>query len=222
VNASVETGARAAEALLAPEESALLLIDYQPQMLFAAQSMDGQTLVNNVVALAKGAKAFGVPTVLSTVSAGTFSGPTFPQLTAVFPELEQVDRTTMNPWEDANFVAAVEETGRSRLVVGGLWTEVCVVFPVLSALEAGYEVFVVVDASASTTEAAQEAAVQRMVAAGAVPVTWMQVVLEWQRDWARTETAKAVGDIMKEHGGIYGQGISYYYSVAPHSPVAAG
>ena len=204
--------------LLAPEESALILIDYQPQMLFAVQSMDRQTLVNNVVGLAKGAKAFGVPTLLTTVSAESFSGATFRQLREVLPAQQPVDRTTMNPWEDENVVSWFGGTGRKKVVLAGLWTEVCVVFPAISALEAGYEVYVVADASGSTTDAAQEAALRRVVQAGAVPVTWMQLVLEWQRDWARTETAKAVGDVIKEHGGTYGQGIEYYYGAVRHAP----
>ncbi|CAM5684491.1 hydrolase [Streptomyces purpurascens] len=154
-----------------------------------------------------------MPVVLSTVAAESFSGPLLPQLADVFPERKPVDRTSMNAWEDRDFVEAVKATGRRKLVIAGLWTEVCVVLPALSALAQGYEVYVVTDASGGVSPQAHEHAVQRMVQAGAVPVTWVQVLLELQRDWARTETYAAVTDVVKEYGGAYGLGIVYAQAV---------
>lgn len=195
--------------LITPGNSTLILIDHQPQMAFATRSIDGQTLVNNVTGLAKSAKVFGVPTVLTTVAAQSFSGPIFPSVQAVFPHLTPIDRTTMNSWEDKNLVAAVRRTGRRKLVMAALWTEVCLATAALSALDDGYEVYIVTDASGGVTPEAHEGAVRRMIQAGAVPMTWLQVLLEWQRDWARTETYDAVLEIARAHGGAYGLGIDY-------------
>ncbi|MFZ2446312.1 MAG: hydrolase [Syntrophobacteraceae bacterium] len=195
--------------LLTPDNCLLLLIDHQPQMAFATHSIDGQTLVNNVTGLAKSAKVFGVPTILTTVAAESFSGPLFPPVQAVFPNQRPIDRTTMNAWEDANVVAAVRKTGRKKLVIAALWTEVCLATAVLSALDDGFEVYIVADASGGVTREAHETAIQRMIQAGAVPMTWLQVLLEWQRDWARTETYDAVMGVAREHGGAYGLGINY-------------
>jgi len=202
--------------LITPQNSVLILIDHQPQMAFATHSIDGQTLVNNVTGLAKSAKVFGVPTILTTVAAESFSGPIFPSVQAVFPKLKPIDRTTMNAWEDKNVVAAVRKTGRKKLVVAALWTEVCLATAVLSALDDDFEVHIVTDASGGVTSEAHETAVQRMIQAGAVPMTWLQVLLEWQRDWARTETYNAVLEIAREHGGAYGLGIDYAYAMLGH------
>jgi nicotinamidase-related amidase len=187
----------------------LLLIDHQPQMAFATHSIDGQTLVNNVTGLAKSAKIFGVPTILTTVAAASFSGPIFSSVQAVFPRFKPIDRTTMNAWEDAKVVDAVRKTGRKKLVIAALWTEVCLATAAISALDDGLEVYIVTDASGGVTVEAHETAVERMVQAGAVPMTWLQVLLEWQRDWARTETYDAVMQVAREHGGAYGLGIGY-------------
>ena len=195
--------------LLSPKNCTLLLVDYQPQMLFAVHSIDGQTLVNNAVGLAKAAKVFKIPTVLATIAEKTFSGPTFPELTAVFPKLKPIDRTSINAWEDKRVVAAVEKTGRKKLIVAGLWTELCVAMPVIHALEAGYEVYFVADACGDVSDVAHNMSVQRMIQAGAVPLTWLQVLLELQRDWARKETYNAVLDVCREHAGAYGVGIRY-------------
>ncbi|SPF36688.1 Isochorismatase hydrolase [Syntrophobacter sp. SbD1] len=195
--------------LITPDNSALILIDHQPQMAFATRSIDGQTLVNNVTGLAKSAKVFGVPTILTTVASETFSGPIFPQVQAVFPNQRPIDRTTMNAWEDKNFVAAVRKIGRKKLVVAALWTEVCLGTMVLSAIDDGYEAYIVSDASGGVTLEAHERAIERMIQAGAEPMTWIQVLLEWQRDWARTNTYEAVMNVAKEHGGAYGIGIGY-------------
>ncbi|WP_089104222.1 hydrolase [Streptomyces hyaluromycini] len=195
--------------LLTPDNCAVLFVDHQPQMFFGTGSGDRTAIVNSTLGLAKAAKAFGVPVVLSTVAAESFSGPIMPQLADVFPGQKIIDRTTMNAWEDEAFVEAVKATGRKKLVIAGLWTEVCVVLPVLSAIAQGYEVYVVADASGGVTPQAHEHAVQRMVQGGAAPVTWVQVLLELQRDWARAETYEAVTNVVKEHGGAYGLGLVY-------------
>lgn len=195
--------------LLTPDNCAVILIDYQSQMAFGVESMDRQTLTNNAVGLAKAAKIFNIPTILTTIAKSTFSGPMFPQLQSVFPSQEPIDRAIINAWEDQRVVKAVEKTGRKKLVMGGLWTEVCIVLPTIQALEAGYEVYVVTDACGGVSKTAHDMAIQRMVQAGAVPITWMQFLLELQRDWARQETYAAVMEIVKEHGGAYGQGVVY-------------
>jgi nicotinamidase-related amidase len=195
--------------LLTPDNSTLILIDHQPQMAFATRSIDGQTLVNNVAGLAKAAKLFDVPTLLTSVAAQSFSGPLFPQIQAVFPDQKPIDRTTMNSWEDERVREAVEKTGRKKLVIAALWTEVCLVAPALSAIDDGYEVYMVTDASGGVSPEAHERAIQRMVQAGAIPMTWLQVLLEYQRDWARQGTYDAVMNLAKEHGGAYGVGIFY-------------
>ena len=203
------TNGGASPRLLTPDNCMLLLIDHQPQMAFATHSIDGQTLVNNVTGLAKSAKIFGVPTILTTVAAASFSGPIFSSVQAVFPRFKPIDRTTMNAWEDAKVVDAVRKTGRKKLVIAALWTEVCLATAAISALDDGLEVYIVTDASGGVTVEAHETAVERMVQAGAVPMTWLQVLLEWQRDWARTETYDAVMQVAREHGGAYGLGIGY-------------
>ncbi|WP_275466469.1 hydrolase [Streptomyces noursei] len=199
--------------LLTPDNCAVLFVDHQPQMFFGTGSGDRTAIINSTVGLAKAAKTFDVPVVLSTVAAESFSGPILPQLADVFPDQEIVDRTSMNAWEDAAFVEAVKATGRKKIVIAGLWTEVCVVLPALSALTQGYEVYVVTDASGGVSPQAHEHAVQRMIQAGAVPVTWLQVLLELQRDWARTETYAPVTEVVKQHGGAYGLGLVYAHAV---------
>ncbi|MFC5204755.1 hydrolase [Streptomyces kaempferi] len=199
--------------LLTPGNCAVLFVDHQPQMYFGAGSGDRTAIINATVGLAKAAKVFGVPVVLSTVAAESFSGPIMPQLADVFPDQEVIDRSTMNSWEDDAFVEAVKATGRKKLVIAGLWTEVCVVLPALSALAQGYEVYVVTDASGGLTPQAHDHAIQRMTQSGVVPVTWVQVLLELQRDWARTETYLPVMDVVKEHGGTYGLGVVYAQTV---------
>ncbi|MFI9617020.1 hydrolase [Streptomyces sp. NPDC052023] len=199
--------------LLTPENAVMLFVDHQPQMFFGTGSGDRTAVVNATVGLAKAAKAFNVPVVLTTVAAETFSGPLLPQLAEVFPGEPVIDRTTMNAWEDQAVVDAVKATGRKKIVLAGLWTEVCVVLPALSALGQGYEVYVVADASGGVTPQSHEHAIQRMIQAGVVPVTWLQVLLELQRDWARTETYEAVGDIVKAHDGAYGLGLTYAQTI---------
>ncbi|HHQ6721153.1 TPA: hydrolase [Serratia fonticola] len=208
--------------LLDPKNSALIFIDHQPQMAFGVANIDRQQLKNYVVALAKAGSIFNVPTIFTSVESESFSGYIWPELLAVHPELTPIERTSMNSWEDAAFVKAVEATGRKKLVISALWTEVCLTFPALMALEAGYEVYVVTDTSGGTSVDAHERAIDRMVQAGAVPVTWQQVLLEYQRDWARKETYDAVMDLVREHSGAYGMGVDYAYTLVHHAPARSG
>lgn len=210
----------AIHSLLTPQNCTVIFIDHQPQMTFGVANIDRQTLVNNTLLLAKAARTFKVPTVLTTVETTSFSGPMWPQLLDIFPEQKPVERTSMNSWEDKGFIAAVEKTGRKKLVMAALWTEVCLTFPALQAMEAGYEVYAVEDASGGTSEVAHRAAMQRIVQAGAVPVTALQVLLEFQRDWARKETYNDVIAIVKEHGGAYGQGVEYAYTMVHKQPAS--
>lgn len=195
--------------LLTAENSAIILVDHQPQMLFGVQSADRQTIINNTVGLAKTAKVFNAPIILTTVAAESFSGPIHPHIQDVFPDQKPIDRTTMNSWEDANFVEAVKKTGRKKLIMAALWTEVCLAFPTISAIKDGYEVYIVTDASGGTTTEAHNMSVQRMIQAGAIPVTWLSVLLEYQRDWAHQETYDAVLEIAMQHSGAYGAGVVY-------------
>ncbi|MFD0280033.1 hydrolase [Kitasatospora sp. NPDC127111] len=199
--------------LLTPDNAVMLFVDHQPQMFFGVGSGDRTAIINSTVGLAKAAKVFDVPVVLTTVAAESFSGPILPQLVEVFPKQEVLDRTTMNAWEDSAVVEAVKATGRTKIILSGLWTEVCLVLPALSALGQGYEVYVVADASGGVSPKAHEHALQRMIAAGAVPVTWIQVLLELQRDWARQESYGAVMEVVKEHAGAYGLGVVYAQAV---------
>ncbi|HJX16276.1 MAG TPA: hydrolase [Candidatus Deferrimicrobiaceae bacterium] len=195
--------------LLTPDNCTLILVDHQSQMLFGVQSHDRALIINAVVGLAKAAKVFNIPTILSTVAAKTFSGPLFPELQEIFPGVEPVDRTNTNAWEDDNFVAAVKRTGRKKLVMAALWTEVCLAYPALSAMEDGYEVYAVADASGGASKEAHERAMQRIIQAGVIPVTWEQVMYEWQRDWARVETADQLREVIAKHTGAFGQGVIY-------------
>jgi nicotinamidase-related amidase len=199
--------------VLTPQNSQLLFIDQQPQMAFGVQSIDRQTLKNNVVALAKAAKVFGIPTTITTVETDGFSGNTYPELLEVFPENKILERTSMNSWDDQNVrdaLAANAAKGRKQLVVSGLWTEVCNTTFALSCLrDTDYVIYMVADASGGTSLDAHKYGMDRMVQAGVVPMTWQQVMLEWQRDWARKETYDAVTGIVKEHSGAYGMGIDY-------------
>lgn len=204
--------------LIDKDNSALIFIDHQPQMAFGVANIDRQQLKNNVVGLAKAGKIFNVPTLFTSVETESFSGYIWPELLAVHPEITPIERTSMNSWEDAAFVKAVEATGRKKLVISALWTEVCLTFPALMALEAGYEVYVVTDTSGGTSVDAHERSIDRMVQAGAVPVTWQQVLLEYQRDWARKDTYDAVMALVREHSGAYSMGVDYAYTMVHHAP----
>ena len=199
--------------LLTPDAATLVLVDYQPQMAFAVKNIDGQTLINNAVGLAKTAKVFGIPTILTTVAEKSFSGPTWSQLTDALPGVQSYDRTSMNCWEDKAVRAAIEKIGRKTVIFGGLWTTACINFPTIQMLEEGYSIYVVADACGDVSTAAHEHSVSRMVQAGAVPMTWLQVLLELQRDWARQETYDAVVKIAIEHSGAYGIGLQYAHAV---------
>jgi len=195
-------------ALLTPHNSALILIDHQPFQFANVRNIDPTLVLNNTIGLAKGAKAFGVPTILTTVvqDRGGFLPK---ELQNVFPDQKPIDRTTINTWEDPRVVKAVEKTGRKKLVIAALWTEVCLAMPVIHALGEGYDVFAVTDASGGVSVEAHERAIQRMVQAGAVPITWMAVLSEWQRDWAREATVPALGEIMLAHGGSTGTSFAW-------------
>jgi nicotinamidase-related amidase len=206
---AAQPSAQPSAKLLTPKNHTLILIDHQPQMAFATRSIDIAELRNNVTGLAKAAKAFQVPTILTTVAATSFSGPVFPELQAVFPEQKPIDRSTMNTWEDKRVVDQVKKFGRKKVVMAALWTEVCLLEPALSAIDEGYDVYIVTDASGGVSKEAHDMSVQRMVQAGAQPITWLQYMLELQRDWARGETYAPVMDIAKQHGGGYGLGVIY-------------
>jgi len=194
--------------LLRPEDSVLVLIDHQPYQLANLNSHEPQMVVNNATALAKAAKAFGVPTIQTSVIADR-GGLLFPQITDVFPDQEVIDRTFINTWEDQKVVDAVKATGRKQLIIAGLWTEICVAMPAIHALGEGWDVTVVTDASGGVSVEAHEVAIQRMIGAGANMMTWLAVAAEWQRDWARTETAAALTKVLMQHAA--GSGIAYLW-----------
>ncbi len=205
--------------LLTPQNSQLIIIDHQPQMAFGVQSIDRQALKNNVVGLAKAAKVFNVPTTITTVETESFSGHTYPEILAVLPENKILERTSMNSWDDQNVRDALAATGRKKVVVAGLWTEVCNAMFALSAMkEGGYEIYMVADASGGTSKDAHDYAMQRMIQAGVVPMTWQQVLLEWQRDWARKDTYDATIELVQEHSGAYGMGVDYAYTLVHKAP----
>ncbi|MDJ0624428.1 MAG: hydrolase [Desulfocapsaceae bacterium] len=200
--------------VLTPDNCQLIFIDHQPQMAFGVQNIDRQTLKNNVVGLAKAAKIFNIPTIITTVETESFSGYTYPELLDVFPDAPILERTSMNSWDDQKVRDALAQNGKKKVVVSGLWTEVCNLSFALSAmLEGDYEIYMVADASGGTTVDAHEYAMQRMVQAGVVPVTWQQVLLEWQRDWARKETYDETIALVQEHSGAYGMGVDYAYTM---------
>jgi len=191
------------EALLTPAESVVVLIDHQPFQFANLNSHEPTLIANNVIGLAKTAKVFGVPTVLTTVVEER-GGYLITGLQDVFPDQQPINRTFINTWEDRRVVDVVEKTGRKKLLLAGLWTEICVAMPAIQALEEGYDVYVVTDACGGVTPEAHEMAVRRMVRAGAVPITWMAVLGEWQRDWARESTVAGVAEVLGEHGGATG------------------
>jgi nicotinamidase-related amidase len=191
------------DALLAPERSVLLLIDHQAFQFANLHSHDPTLVVNNVVGLAKAAKAFKIPTILTTVTQDR-GGYLLKGIQDVFPTQKPINRTFLNSWEDPHVVEAVKKTGRKQLVMAALWTEICLAMPVIQSLAEGYEVFIVTDASGGVTREAHDMAVQRMVQAGAVPITWVAVMSEWQRDWAREATVPAIAEITVAHGGASG------------------
>lgn len=194
--------------LLRPEDSVLVLIDHQPYQLTNVNSHDPHMVVNNTTGLAKTAKVFGVPTIVTSVIAER-GGYIFPQITDVFPDQEVIDRTFINTWEDKVVVDVVKATGRKQLIIAGLWTEICVAMPAIQAAGEGWDVTVITDASGAVSTEAHQVAIQRMVAAGVNVMTWVALASEWQRDWARAETATALNDVILQHAA--GSGIAYLW-----------
>jgi len=202
-------------------DTAVVFIDHQPQMLFGVANADRATLINNVTLLAKVAKEFNVPAVLTAVETESFSGYIWPQLLDVFSGQAVVERTSMNSWDDEGFRKAIEATGRKNIIMTGLWTEVCVTWPTIEMLGAGYNIYVVEDCCGATSPAAQEAALSRMVQAGAVRVTTIAALLEWQRDWKNREHYDNLMGLLKQHAGAYGVGVEYAYTMVHHAPQSA-
>jgi nicotinamidase-related amidase len=205
--------------LLTPQNCQLIIIDHQPQMAFGVQSIDRQSLKNNVVGLSRAAVAFNIPTTLTTVETESFSGYCYPEILDLFPGKPILERSSMNSWDDQKVRDALAANQRKKVIVAGLWTEVCNLSFALSAmLEGGYEIYMVADASGGTSKEAHDYAMQRMVQAGVVPVTWQQVLLEWQRDWAHRDTYDQTIAIVCEHSGAYGMGVDYAYSMVHKAP----
>jgi nicotinamidase-related amidase len=203
------------------EDSAVVFIDHQPQMTFGVASIERASLINNVTLLAKVAKEFKVPAVITAVETESFSGYVWPQLLDVFPGQPVVERTSMNSWDDEGFREAIKATGRKNILMSGLWTEVCVTWPTIEMLAEGYNIYVVEDCCGATSQAAHEAALSRMVQAGAVRVTTIPALLEWQRDWANREHYDNLMGLIKGQGGAYGVGVEYAYTMVHHAPQSA-
>jgi nicotinamidase-related amidase len=206
---SIKATPTAGAKLLTPKDHTLVMIDFQSQMAFATHSIEAITLRNNAALVANAAAGFGVPTILTTVAEKSFSGPMFSEITDAFPGQKMLDRTSMNTWEDAAVIDRVNEIGKQRIVLSGLWTGVCIVGPALSAIDQGFEVFVIADACGDVSAEAHNRAMDRMVQAGAQPMTSLQYLLELQRDWARTDTYEMTTGIAKKFGGAYGLGVTY-------------
>ncbi|NYZ15468.1 hydrolase [Azospirillum sp. RWY-5-1] len=210
---SITATATPGKLLVSPKDHTLIMIDHQSQMAFATHSIDAVTLRNNAALVAHAAAGFGVSTILTTVAEKSFSGPIFEEISSAFPGAEVSDRTSMNTWEDENVIRRVNAIGKTRLVFAGLWTSVCIVGPTLSALDQGFEVYVIADACGDVSAEAHERAMDRMVQAGVRPMTSLQYMLELQRDWARTGTYDLTTGIAKKFGGAYGLGIIYAKSM---------
>ncbi|MCY1707213.1 hydrolase [Pannonibacter sp. SL95] len=209
VNAKPTPGSQ----LISPTDHALIMIDFQSQMSFATKSIDAVLLRNNAALVAHAAAGFKVPAILTTVAEKSFSGPLFSEISDAFPGQAMLDRTSMNTWEDAAVIDEVNRIGKRRLVICGLWTSVCIVGPALSALDQGFEVYVIADACGDVSDEAHDRAMDRMVQAGARPMTSLQYLLELQRDWARGETYDLTTGIARKFGGAYGLGIIYAKSM---------
>ncbi|WP_395337454.1 hydrolase [Novosphingobium sp. BL-8H] len=206
---TITATAKPGKSLLSNDNHALVLIDFQSQMAFATKSIAPELLRNNAALISRGAKSFNVPTILTTVAEKSFSGPMFDEITEAFKGQPMFDRTSMNTWEDEAVIEEVNRIGKPRIVFAGLWTSVCIVGPVASAIDQGFEAYVITDASGDISPEAHERAVERMIQLGAVPITSLQYLLELQRDWARTETYDSTTGIARKWGGAYGLGINY-------------
>ncbi|MGM9484796.1 hydrolase [Roseateles sp. NT4] len=198
---------------LTPENSVLLLIDFQPQYAFSTRSIDIDSMLNATAGLAEAAQLFKIPTIVTTITADAFAGPLLDAVRETTPGIAPIDRTVINAWNDPRVAKAVRATGRSKIVMAGLWTDNCVMLPALRALSEGYEVYVVTDASGDYDAASHERAIQRLVQAGAVPITWLPVALEWQADWARSETAAGLNAILRRHAAALAAGGQYRQSL---------
>jgi nicotinamidase-related amidase len=203
--------------LINADDTLFIFIDHQPQMAFGVTSIDRQTLKNNTVALAKAARLFNVPIILTAVETESFSGYIWPELLDVVQQ-KPIERTSMNSWDSEELVAQVKASGKKKLVIAALWTEACLLFPTLCAIEEGFEVYVVTDASGGTSQEAHDAAIRRMEQAGAHPLTTINALLELQRDWAHRDTYNGVMDIVREHCGAYGMGVDYAYTMVHKAP----
>ncbi len=204
---------RSEKGLLTPDNCVVTLIDLQPQMLFGVTNFDRQSIINSNMILAKAARIFDVPTVLSSVETKAFSGNIWPQILSIFPGEKIIERTSMNAWDDANFVAAIEKSKKKKIVLAGLWTETCVALPTVQAIHDGFEIYIAEDCCGDVSGLAHENAMRRCIQAGAKPVTALSVMLEWQRDWGEKATYGAVMDVVKTHLGAYGAGVEYAYTM---------
>jgi nicotinamidase-related amidase len=207
--------------LLNPNDHTLIMIDHQSQMAFATKSIDTTLLRNNAALVANAAAGFGVSTILTTVAEKSFSGPIFDEIKDALPSVKVTDRTSMNTWEDANVIERVNAIGKTRIVLAGLWTGVCIVGPALSALDQGFEVYVIADACGDVSDEAHDRALERMVQAGARPMTSLQYLLELQRDWARTNTYEMTSGVASRFGGAYGLGMIYAHAMYGGSEASA-
>jgi nicotinamidase-related amidase len=208
------------DALLTPENCVLLLIDHQPFQLANVNSHEPTMVINNVTGLAKVAKVYGVPTILTEVTAER-GGEIFKQVQAVFPDQKPIDRTFINSWQDSRVVAAVKKTGRKKLVIAALWSEMCLAMPAIHAMGEGYDVYVVTDASGGVSPESHDMAIRRLVAAGAQPITWIGMYGELQRDWARTEKQGEVAQILFDHAGGSGAALAWEMQLL-RAPVLKG
>jgi nicotinamidase-related amidase len=209
---------RSEKGLLTPDNCVVAFIDHQPQMLFGTSNFDRQSIINNTVALAKATRIFDVPVVLTTVETKSFSGNMWPQLKAVFPGREPIERSSMNSWDDPKFVNAIAKTGKKKIVLAGLWTETCIALPTVQAIHDGYEIYVAEDCCGDVSQLNHDNAMRRVIQAGAKPVTALSTMLEWQRDWAQRDTYDAVMDVVKNHFGAYGIGVEYAYTMVHGAP----
>jgi len=204
--------------LLTNENCAVAIIDVQPQMLFGVGHYDRQAIINNNVILLKAARIFGIPTILTTVETHSFSGNMLPQILAACAGQETIERSSMNSWDDKGFVAAIEKTGKKKIILAGLWTETCIALPAIQMIHDGYDIHVAEDCCGDVSQLNHDNAMKRMIQAGAKPVTALSTLLEWQRDWAYTPTYDAVLDLVKTHCGAYGAGVEYAYTMVHKAP----
>ena len=209
---------RSDKGLLTPDNCAVAMIDLQPQMLFGVSDFDRQAIINNNLVLAKAAQIFGVPVILTSVETKGFSGNTWPQIIAALDGQQPIERSSMNSWDDAGFVAAIEKTGKKKILLAGLWTETCIALPTVQMIHDSYQIYLVEDCCGDVSRTSHDNAMKRVIQAGAVPVTAMSTMLEWQRDWALKDTYDAVMDIARSHLGAYGAGVEYAYTMVHGAP----